>query len=164
MIYVDHANLQAKMLDFGGFKLDNSSRVDDPKKRGDGFMDLNMPQIAAVLAKNDPTVSAELLTSLRKEMGLNRADFARMVGLSERSVATWEAGADLKESSLRSIVEIGRLYAKLRQSFASPEQLATWLKTSNSAFDGSQPLQVIERGEIDRVWRMIYFLESGSSS
>jgi len=164
MIYVDHANLQAKMLDFGGFELDNSSRVDDPKKRGDGFMDLNMPQIAAVLAKNDPIVSAELLTSLRKEMGLNRADFARMVGLSERSVATWEAGADLKESSLRSIVEIGRLYAKLRQSFASPEQLAAWLKTSNSAFDGSQPLQVIERGEIDRVWRMIYFLESGSSS
>lgn len=123
---------------------------------------LSMPQIAAVLAKNDPTVTADVLSSLRKEMGLNRADFARMVGLSERSVATWEAGADLKESSLRSIVEIGRLYAKLRQSFASAEQLATWLKTPNPAFDGSQPLQVIERGEIDRVWRMIYFLESGS--
>ncbi len=123
---------------------------------------LSMPQIAAVLAKNDPTVTADVLSSLRKEMGLNRADFARMVGLSERSVATWEAGADLKESSLRSIVEIGRLYAKLRQSFASAEQLANWLKTPNPAFDGSQPLQVIERGEIDRVWRMIYFLESGS--
>ncbi len=99
---------------------------------------------------------------IRHEMGLNRADFARLVGLSERSVATWEAGADLKESSLRTIVEIGRLYAKLRQSFASPEQLATWLKTPNKAFGGSQPLQVIERGEIDRVWRMIHFLESGS--
>jgi hypothetical protein len=82
----------------------------------------------------------------------------------KRSVATWEAGADLNESSFRLIVEIGRLYTKLRQSIASPEQLATWLKTSNTAFDGSQPLQVIERGEIDRVWRMIYFLESGSSS
>ena len=127
-------------------------------------MDLNMPEIAAVLAKNDPTVSAELLTSLRREMGLNRADFARIVGLSERSVAAWEAGADLKESSLRTIVEIGRLYAKLRQSFASAEQLAAWLKTPNPAFDGSQPLQVIERGEIDRVWRMFYFLESGSPS
>jgi hypothetical protein len=60
--------------------------------------------------------------------------------------------------------ETGRLYAKLRQSFASPEQLATWLKTPSKAFGGYQPLQVIERGEIDRVWRMIYFLESGSTS
>jgi hypothetical protein len=75
-----------------------------------------------------------------------------------------EGGVDLKESSLRTIVEIGRLYAKLHQSFAAPDQLATWLKTPNNAFNGSQPLQVIERGEIDRIWRMIYFLESGSPS
>ena len=125
---------------------------------------LDMPQLAEALSKNDPTVSGELLAGLRHELGLNRADFARLVGLSERSVATWEAGADLKESSLRTIVEIGRLYAKLRQSFASPEQLATWLKAPNKAFGGSQPLQVIERGEIDRVWRMIHFLESGAPS
>jgi transcriptional regulator with XRE-family HTH domain len=120
--------------------------------------------MAEILSQNDPTVSGELLSRLRHELGVSRAVFARLVGLSERSVATWEGGADLKESSLRTIVEIGRLYAKLRQSFASPEQLATWLKTPNNAFAGSQPLQVIERGEIDRIWRMIYFLESGSPS
>ena len=125
---------------------------------------LDLPQMAEILAKNDPTISGELLSGLRHEMGLTRADFARMVGLSDRSVATWESGADLKESSLRTIIEIGRLYAKLRQSFASPEQLATWLKAPNNAFGGSQPIQVIERGEIDRIWRMIYFLESGSPS
>ena len=100
---------------------------------------LNMPQMVEVLAKEDPTISGELLSGLRKEMGLTRADFARVVGLSERSVATWEGGADLKESSLRTIVEIGRLYTKLRQSFATPDQLSTWLKTPNRAFGGSQP-------------------------
>jgi hypothetical protein len=31
----------------------------------------------------------------------------------------------------------------------------------NPAFDGSTPLQVIERGETDRIWRMVYELESG---
>ena len=31
----------------------------------------------------------------------------------------------------------------------------------NPAFDGSTPLQVVERGETDRVWRMVYELESG---
>ena len=125
---------------------------------------VDLPRMAEIFAQDDPTVTGELLLSLRREMGLNRADFARLVGLSERSVAAWEGGADLKESSLRTIVEIGRLYAKLRQSFASPEQLAAWLKTPNKAFAGSQPIQVIERGEVDRIWRMIYFLESGSPS
>lgn len=124
----------------------------------------DMPQMAEILAKTDPTISAELLVHLRQEIGLSRADFARLVGLSKRSVATWETGADFKESSLRTIVEVGRLYTKLRQSFASPEQLADCLKTPNQAFAGSQPLQVIECGEIDRVWRMVDFLESGSPS
>jgi transcriptional regulator with XRE-family HTH domain len=125
---------------------------------------INTPQMAEILSKDDPTISGELLSRLRNEMGLSRNDFARLVGLSERSVATWESGVDLKESSLRKIVEIGRLFTRLRQSFASPEQLAAWLKTPNKAFAGSQPIQVIERGEIDRIWRMIYFLESGSPS
>ena len=48
---------------------------------------IDMPQMAAILAKDDPSVSGELLTRLRQEMGLNRADFGRVVGLSERSVA-----------------------------------------------------------------------------
>src|SRR5438105_10601268 len=124
----------------------------------------DLPQLAEFLSKHDPVISGELLSHLRQELGLTRVDFARLVGLSERSVANWEAGADLKESSLRTIIEIGRLYAKLGQSFASADQLASWLKTPNKAFGGSQPLQVIERGEIDRIWRMIYFLESGTTS
>ena len=41
------------------------------------------------------------------------------------------------------------------------EEVASWLETPNEAFEGSTPLQVIERGESDRIWRMIYFLRSG---
>ena len=41
------------------------------------------------------------------------------------------------------------------------ESIGRWLETPNDAFDGSTPLQVIERGEADRLWRMIYRLEAG---
>jgi hypothetical protein len=41
------------------------------------------------------------------------------------------------------------------------DYVGEWIKTPNEAFDGSTPLQVIERGEIDRIWRMIYRLETG---
>jgi len=109
-----------------------------------------------------PRTVWDSLGRFRQEMGLTRSDFARLVGLSDRSAASWEAGAELKDSSLRTITEVGRMYAKLRKSFPTPEQLAGWLKAPNPAFSGSQPLQVIERGEIDRIWRMIYFLESGT--
>ena len=42
-----------------------------------------------------------------------------------------------------------------------PSQVDHWLKQPNTAFDGATPLEVVEHGEIDRIWRMIYELESG---
>lgn len=116
----------------------------------------------AALAGNDPVVTGELLLKLRQEMGLSRPDFGRLVGLSDRSVASWEGGADLRPSSLRTIIEVGRLHQRLRAAFPDATQLAAWLRTPNKAFEGSTPIQVVERGEIDRLWRMVYFLESGT--
>jgi hypothetical protein len=39
-----------------------------------------------------------------------------------------------------------------------------WLDTPNDAFGGLKPVEVTERGEADRLWRMIYFLGSGTAS
>jgi hypothetical protein len=36
-----------------------------------------------------------------------------------------------------------------------------WLTTPNEAFGDLKPIEVIERGEVDRIWRMIYYIESG---
>jgi len=41
-----------------------------------------------------------------------------------------------------------------------PEALPQWLETPNRAFDGLRPLDVIERGEVDRLWRMVFELEA----
>ena len=42
-----------------------------------------------------------------------------------------------------------------------PEMIGEWMKTPNEAFDGLKPLEVIERGEADRIWQMIYEMRSG---
>ncbi|WP_143184895.1 antitoxin Xre/MbcA/ParS toxin-binding domain-containing protein [Rubritalea squalenifaciens] len=42
-----------------------------------------------------------------------------------------------------------------------PAEVRTWLKEHNDAFEDTTPAQVIERGEADRIWRMIHLLESG---
>jgi hypothetical protein len=42
-----------------------------------------------------------------------------------------------------------------------PKFILQWLHNPNEAFDGLKPLEVIARGQIDRIWRMIFYLESG---
>lgn len=44
------------------------------------------------------------------------------------------------------------------------KEIPAWLQTPNDAFDGLKPLEAIERGETDRLWSMIFFLESGVGS
>ncbi|MBZ5524737.1 MAG: MbcA/ParS/Xre antitoxin family protein [Acidobacteriia bacterium] len=47
------------------------------------------------------------------------------------------------------------------EKFVASENIGPWLKEPNPAFDSSTPLQVVERGESDRIWRMLYEVESG---
>ena len=36
-----------------------------------------------------------------------------------------------------------------------------WFHRPNPSFDDLKPLEVLERGQIDRLWQMVYELESG---
>lgn len=97
---------------------------------------------------------------LRERFGLNRKVFSRVVGFSERAIADWEADKPLSGVSLQRMREMSRLQLALAHVMRE-EFIATWLNTPNDGFEGLKPLEVIERGEIDRLWRMIYQLESG---
>ena len=64
-------------------------------------------------------------------------------------------------------VRDGRETERFRERLAEvvkPEAIPEWLETPNPAFDGLKPREVIERGEIDRLWSMIFYLESGMVS
>src|ERR1035438_6127046 len=84
----------------------------------------------------------------------------RMTGFSLRAVSNWSQGSKPSSSTARRLTEIKRLFAAL-ENLVSAEAIGPWLKEPNAAFDGSTPLQVIERGETDRIWRMAYELGSG---
>jgi hypothetical protein len=92
--------------------------------------------------------------------GLSQETLTRMTGFSLRAVSNWTRGAKPSTATSRRFTETQRLFAALER-LVSTEVIGAWLKQSNRAFDGSTPLQVIERGETDRIWRMIYELESG---
>lgn len=100
---------------------------------------------------------------LREQLGFSRDEFARMTATSVRSLATIEAGGKVSPPIQRRLTELARTVAAL-QRVMQPEAIGDWMQQPNSAFGGLKPLEVIERGEIDRLWQMIYLLESGTPS
>jgi len=98
--------------------------------------------------------------SFCERYAVKREVFTRLTGFSSRAVANWAQGREPGDPAQKQIRETSRLFDALSNVIASQE-IGPWLQRSNAAFDGSTPLQVIERGEADRLWRMIYELESG---
>jgi DNA-binding transcriptional regulator YiaG len=95
------------------------------------------------------------VASLRQSLGLTRKMFSRLTGYSERAIAEWESGKEQSDSSRQRLTEIHRLRQALVHVIPA-EQVGTWLLAPNDALDGFKPLEIIERGEIDRIWRLLY--------
>jgi DNA-binding transcriptional regulator YiaG len=109
------------------------------------------------------SVKPAMVLELRKRLHLSQAVFARLLPISVRSLATLETGAPATEVVARRLKELLRLRNALSEVMKK-ESLGPWLETPNGAFDGLKPLEVIERGESDRIWSMIFFLRSGAPS
>jgi DNA-binding transcriptional regulator YiaG len=103
------------------------------------------------------------VVDIRKKLQLNQSVFARLLPVSVRSLATLEGGAAPTEAVTRRLTELQRLTNALTEVMKK-ESLGKWLLTPSDAFDGLKPLEVIDRGESDRIWSMIYFLRSGVPS
>lgn len=100
---------------------------------------------------------------IRNKLGLTQVELARVTGYSLRSIAGWEIGRPLSDSARLKFAESERLCAALSE-ILPPKKLGDWMRTSNPAFEGQTPIQVIERGEADRLWRMIFQIDAGVAS
>jgi DNA-binding transcriptional regulator YiaG len=92
--------------------------------------------------------------------GVRQETLSRMTGFSPRAVAEWARGKEPSAPAKRAFNEMDRLLDALAR-LMRPKEVGQWLKEPNPAFDGSSPVQVIERGQMDRIWRMLYYAESG---
>ena len=103
---------------------------------------------------------AGLLQHYRTTFKMPQPVVVRLTGFSPRSVAKWSEGVLPSPKQEKALVEMDRLLDGLARVMP-PSQVGHWLKSPNPAFDGSTPLQLVERGEMDRIWRMLFDLESG---
>ena len=121
-------------------------------------------QRSAAVATVDPlpivvTRSGRAL-ALRARLDMNRETFARLVPMSTRNLANIEAGKTPSSAVLRQFKELRRVIDALGEVIQK-NAIGPWLEQPNEAFDGLKPMEVIERGEVDRIWQMIYYLRSG---
>ena len=106
--------------------------------------------------------AAELdVRAVRTAYGMNRPDFGRLLGYSERMIAMWETGERKPDAvAHRRYQELQRLFEELSR-IIRPRRIPEWLNTSNPSFKGLKPVEVIERGRIDGLWQMIHEFKYG---
>ncbi|HUO08648.1 MAG TPA: hypothetical protein VM008_10140 [Phycisphaerae bacterium] len=119
-------------------------------------------KIAAGVAQVQTLTAGSAVAALRVALGMPRTKFARLVGRTERAVIDWETGKSRPQGlSQQRVRELERLTEALKGLFDS-KVLGAWFDTPNKAFGGLKPVEIIERGESDRLWQMIFELQSGS--
>jgi transcriptional regulator with XRE-family HTH domain len=120
--------------------------------------DVRKPQ--AQEPKTEGPSSARLVSQIRSELGVTREFFARMTGFSVRAISGWESGRPVSEPALRRIKEMRRLRDALAEGIR-PEFIPRWLETPCEGLGGLKPVEVLERGETDRLWRTVFLIGSG---
>ncbi len=103
---------------------------------------------------------AGAVKSFRKTFGISQEELGRITGFSTRSIAGWECGQMFSRAGRHKLVEMERLRAALAELMPA-DAVGNWLREPNPAIENQPPLQVIERGEIDRLWRMIFQIDAG---
>jgi len=102
------------------------------------------------------------VASLRLALAMPRSKFARLLGRTERAVIDWESEKARPQGlSQQRIRELQRLAEALGHLFDS-KNLGKWFESPNPAFGDLKPIEVIERGETDRLWQMIFEMRAGT--
>lgn len=121
----------------------------------------------ALVAASDtlPIVEGSLgrALQLRARLAMSRESFARLVPMSTRSLASVESGKAPSLPVLRQLKELRRVIDALGEVIQQ-DAIGPWLEQPSEAFGGLKPREVIERGEVDRIWQMIFYLRSGIAS
>lgn len=83
--------------------------------------------------------------------------------MSIRNLASIESGKPPTANLSRQLQALRRIVDALCEVIQR-DAIGRWLELPNDAFEGLKPVEVIERGEVDRIWQMIFYLKSGIAS
>jgi DNA-binding transcriptional regulator YiaG len=92
---------------------------------------------------------------LRRFFNLSAKQFAHLIGVANEE--TGESILQHKSNMLRKL----RLIKEILKSMFEQEEINRWLRASNPTFDGQAPIDVIAKGDTDRVLQVLSPLDKG---
>jgi DNA-binding transcriptional regulator YiaG len=112
-------------------------------------------------ARTRPTRTMTVSSELRDTYGLSRPVLARMLGVTEATLARWDKGTTPPGAAgLEKVKRLGRILEGLarvmKRSF-----IPTWLASPNDACKGRTPVDLLEEGNYNTIEDMVYFMEAG---
>lgn len=104
--------------------------------------------------------AGEIVRELRKS-GLPQVAIAEATGADERSVRNWEQTRNISREYENRVRALREIVLVLDDSL-SPSGIRQWLYAKNRHLKGARPVDVLQRGEGDRVLRVAQSFVEGS--
>lgn len=89
-------------------------------------------------------VPAAAIDSLRKAIQVSQTDFARALGIPERTLARRKREGKLSPDESAKMLRLARIVRRAGEVFENPEAALHWLKSPNAALARATPLSLLD--------------------
>jgi transcriptional regulator with XRE-family HTH domain len=94
----------------------------------------------------------ERVRHLRRDLGLTERDLMAATGAADRTVRRWLTGTTPQHRHARRLDDLEMVVAELSDSLTA-KGVRQWLHGRNRHLDGERPLECLEKGEFDAVFK-----------
>jgi transcriptional regulator with XRE-family HTH domain len=104
----------------------------------------------------------KIIDDLRDRGGLKGTDVANVAEVSPATVSRWTAGKARPHPKTQLLISDLRYVVDRLAEFYAPEEIRLWLYSKHRLLDGERAIDLINRGEADRVLAVIESLDDGT--
>ena len=105
---------------------------------------------------------ARIIDDLRDRGGLKGIDVANIAEVSPATVSRWTSGKALPHPKTQLIISDLRYIVDRLSEFYTPEETRLWLYSKHRLLEGQRAIDLIHRGQADRVLAVIESLDEGT--
>src|SRR6516165_12393247 len=105
---------------------------------------------------------ARIIDDLRDRGGLKGIDVANIAEVSPATVSRWTSGKALPHPKTQLIISDLRYIVDRLSEFYTPQETRLWLYSKHRLLEGQRAIDLIHRGQADRVLEVIESLDEGT--
>jgi len=105
---------------------------------------------------------ARIIDDLRDRGGLKGIDVANIAEVSPATVSRWTSGKALPHPKTQLIISDLRYIVDRLSEFYTPQETRLWLYSKHRLLEGQRAIDLIHRGQADRVLAVIESLDEGT--